>query len=155
MSAAKVPIPQNYGIAAWGEGYFTINDAGHVAVRPHTQHDVELDLYELAGHLTDSGLRLPVLVRFNDLLQRRVRELCGAFAAAAEQLTTWAERSGAEIVRGAEGGDLVVAGDLDRDGLPELLFADTPETATETLIEAANEAAGLDNISVIVAEVQP
>ena len=26
-------------------------------------------------------------------------------AAAAEQLTTWAERAGAEIVRGAEGGD--------------------------------------------------
>jgi fused signal recognition particle receptor len=50
-------------------------------------------------------------------------------AAAAEQLTTWAERSGAEIVRGAEGGDpsSVVYDGVERAASrgTELVMADT------------------------------
>ena len=50
-------------------------------------------------------------------------------AAAAEQLTTWAERSGAEIVRGAEGGDpsAVIFDGVERAALEtvELVMADT------------------------------
>ena len=33
-----------YHVNAWGKGYFSINDAGHVVVRPDTQPDREIDL---------------------------------------------------------------------------------------------------------------
>lgn len=78
--------PQTYGVNRWGEGYFAINASGHACVRPDPSADTTLDLFELAGALRDSGLRLPVLVRFNDILRHRVQALCAAFAAAAATL---------------------------------------------------------------------
>jgi len=86
MSATVSDVPQNYGVARWGEGYFGINARGHATVCPRPDLETELDLYELAGELVESGLRLPVLVRFNDILQYRVRELCEAFVAAGAAL---------------------------------------------------------------------
>ena len=80
MPASVSDVPQNYGVYRWGGGYFGINAAGHVTVCPHPEQEGELDLYELARGLTDSGLRLPVLVRFNDVLQHRVRGLCDTFS---------------------------------------------------------------------------
>ncbi len=86
MPAKVASVPQNYGVGRWGEGYFGINDNGHATVRPHPKHEHDIDLFELAQDLTASGLRLPVLVRFNDILQHRVQRLCGAFADAAAAL---------------------------------------------------------------------
>jgi arginine decarboxylase len=86
MSATISDVPQNYGVYRWGEGYFGINAEGHATVCPRKQQGGELDLYALAQNLTESGLRLPVLVRFNDLLQHRVGELCGAFSRVASAL---------------------------------------------------------------------
>jgi len=43
---------------------------------------------------------------------------------------------------------------IDDERIAELLSANTPEVAARALVEAANEAGGLDNISVIVAKVQ-
>lgn len=67
-----------YRIDAWGEGYFGINDAGHVYARPHTDA-AAIDVVELADAIERDGLRLPVLVRFTDILDDRVRRLCAAF----------------------------------------------------------------------------
>jgi arginine decarboxylase len=86
MPARVSSVPQTYAVERWGEGYFGINDQGHATVCPAGERDSEIDLYALAREITASGLRLPVLVRFNDLLQHRVRELCGAFDAAARRL---------------------------------------------------------------------
>jgi len=86
MTAKVSTVPQNYGVGRWGEGYFGINAAGHATVLPDPDGPVEIDLYDLAGDLVDNGLRLPVLVRFNDLLQHRLQALCGAFEAASRQL---------------------------------------------------------------------
>ncbi|QNM97292.1 arginine decarboxylase [Chitinimonas koreensis] len=68
-----------FGIRHWGAGYFDINDAGHVLVRPHGDGGKELDLHVLVGQLEKAGLALPLIVRFPDILQDRVRDLCGAF----------------------------------------------------------------------------
>jgi arginine decarboxylase len=82
----KNPVINNkqvYAIKQWGEGYFDINEQGHVTACPQkqeTQHPI--DLYELAKKLQDQGLELPVLVRFSDILQDRVRHLNRAFATA-------------------------------------------------------------------------
>jgi arginine decarboxylase len=86
MPATVFDVPQNYAVDRWGEGYFGINDAGHASVRPRPDQAGELDLYALARDLLASGLRLPVLVRFNDILQHRVQSLCGAFRQAAAEL---------------------------------------------------------------------
>ena len=86
MPATVSSVPQTYGVRRWGEGYFGINAEGHATVCPRPEQSAEIDLYELARDLTASGLRLPVLVRFNDVLQHRVQSLCGAFGQVATAL---------------------------------------------------------------------
>jgi len=70
---------QTYAIENWGDGYFSINAGGHVCVRPSSDKDIELDLYEIAQSLNDKKLSLPVLVRFTDILKDRVKRLSCAF----------------------------------------------------------------------------
>ncbi len=70
---------QTYAITHWGDGYFSINDQGHVCVKPSSEQDVVLDLYEIAQSLNDKNLSLPVLVRFTDILKDRVKRLSAAF----------------------------------------------------------------------------
>ncbi|GBL56982.1 arginine decarboxylase [Pseudomonas citronellolis] len=70
-----------YGIRHWGAGYFAINDAGNVEVRPQGADAQPIDLHALVGQLRETGLSLPLLVRFPDILQDRVRKLTGAFDA--------------------------------------------------------------------------
>lgn len=70
---------QTYAIENWGDGYFSINSSGHVCVKPSSDKDIELDLYEIAQSLNDKDLSLPVLVRFTDILKDRVKRLSSAF----------------------------------------------------------------------------
>jgi arginine decarboxylase len=70
-----------YGIRHWGAGYFAINDQGRVEVRPNGPQSAPIDLYQQVDELRSSGLSLPLLVRFPDILQNRVRQLTGAFDA--------------------------------------------------------------------------
>lgn len=70
---------QTYAINHWGDGYFSINDQGHVCVKPSSEQEVVLDLYEIAQSLNDKNLSLPVLVRFTDILKDRVKRLSAAF----------------------------------------------------------------------------
>jgi arginine decarboxylase len=70
---------QTYAIDLWGDGYFSINDLGHVSVKPSSENAVELDLYEIAQSLNEKNLSLPVLVRFTDILKDRVTRLNQAF----------------------------------------------------------------------------
>ncbi|TVP93479.1 MAG: arginine decarboxylase [Pseudomonadaceae bacterium] len=68
-----------YGIRHWGAGYFNLNDQGHVQATPQGEEGAEVDLHHLVQQLRDSGLDLPLLIRFPDILQHRVRQLTGAF----------------------------------------------------------------------------
>ena len=70
---------QTYAINFWGEGYFSINSKGNVSVRPDSNLDTELDLFEIAQSLEEKQLSYPVLVRFTDILQDRVKRLNQAF----------------------------------------------------------------------------
>ena len=75
-----------YGIRHWGAGYFSINDAGRVEVRPNGPDSAPIDLHQQVDELRQSGLSLPLLVRFPEILQDRVRRLTGAFDASIERL---------------------------------------------------------------------
>lgn len=70
-----------YNIEGWGNGYFNINDRGHVVVRPdQDENGRELDLYELAMDLEAQGVGLPLLLRFSDILKSRIESLAERFA---------------------------------------------------------------------------
>jgi arginine decarboxylase len=71
-----------YHIRAWGQGYFSVNDSGHVVVRPDTTEQREIDLYEVVEGLQARDLTTPVVVRFSDILAHRLRRLHDAFAQA-------------------------------------------------------------------------
>lgn len=70
---------ETYAIDLWGDGYFSINNNGHVSVKPSADKEIALDLYEIAESLNDKQLSLPVLVRFTDILKDRVTRLDYAF----------------------------------------------------------------------------
>jgi len=75
-----------YNIEGWGIGFFDINDAGHVVVRPDREKtDRELDLFELANDLEEQGVGLPLLLRFSDILRSRIESLNQKFAHAREE----------------------------------------------------------------------
>jgi arginine decarboxylase len=67
-----------YGLRGWGADAFVINDDGHVAVRP-TPDSAEIDLRSLVDDLQRRGLRTPILLRFSDILARRIATLAGGF----------------------------------------------------------------------------
>lgn len=70
---------QLYGIPDWGKGYVTVTAAGTVAVMPTKKADVQIDLHEVIQGLRERGIHTPVLLRFNDLLTDRLREIRKAF----------------------------------------------------------------------------
>jgi arginine decarboxylase len=71
-----------YNVAAWGKGYFSINDSGHVVVRPDTTVERDIDLYEVVEGLQARDLSTPVVVRFSDILAHRLKRMHDAFASA-------------------------------------------------------------------------
>ena len=77
---------QTYAIDLWGDGYFAINELGHVCVKPCADKAISLDLYEIAESLNDKNLSLPVLVRFTDILKDRATRLDNAFKKACAKL---------------------------------------------------------------------
>jgi len=71
-----------YNVSAWGSGYFSVNEAGHLVVRPDTSPAHEIDLYEVVQGLQARDLTAPVVIRFSDILAHRLRHLHDAFARA-------------------------------------------------------------------------
>ena len=88
MQAQQWSIEQSkqlYAIQQWGNGYFSINNQGHVSVKPQSDCDTVIDLVEIANALQAKGLQFPVLVRFSDILRDRIYQLQQAFDAARHQ----------------------------------------------------------------------
>ena len=75
-----------YNVEGWGAGFFDINEAGHVVVRPSKEHpEQELDLYNIAMDLEEQGVAMPVLLRFSDILKSRIDGLNTRFDQAREE----------------------------------------------------------------------
>jgi arginine decarboxylase len=71
-----------YGINSWGNGYFRVNKAGNVMVTPSGTEGPQVDLYELTQDLLDRGIRVPIMIRFPDILKARVELINNCFAKA-------------------------------------------------------------------------
>ena len=74
-----------YGLDAWGQPYFSIGDQGHVMVRPRAERGDCLDLVSLVQGLQERNLSLPLLIRFDDILEDRLARLHDAFGRAIAQ----------------------------------------------------------------------
>jgi len=74
-----------YRVPNWGAGFFSINRAGNVIVRPDREEESEVDLLDLVRDLKRRGLRSPMLIRFSDILEARVCEVSSAFQAAIDE----------------------------------------------------------------------
>ncbi|HZE76137.1 MAG TPA: biosynthetic arginine decarboxylase [Gemmatimonadales bacterium] len=74
-----------YNMSGWGQGYFRVNDAGHVTVHPDGNPKRGLDLFQLALDLNAQGVGLPLLLRFSDILRSRIQALAGQFESAIKE----------------------------------------------------------------------
>jgi arginine decarboxylase len=75
-----------YNVESWGIGFFDVNEQGHVVVRPDKSHpERELDLYELSMDLDAQGVKLPMLLRFSDILRSRIETISQRFRNAIEE----------------------------------------------------------------------
>ncbi|WP_068470933.1 biosynthetic arginine decarboxylase [Candidatus Protochlamydia phocaeensis] len=73
-----------YWTHTWGQPYFSINENGHVVVKPHSDGQ-EGDLFELVKSLVQRGIEAPILIRFDDIIRDRIRYLQAAFDSAIEE----------------------------------------------------------------------
>jgi arginine decarboxylase len=71
-----------YAISHWGEGYFDVDERGCLSVRPRGAGGPAVALPEIVEAARARGSRLPLLVRFADILHHRLERLQGAFASA-------------------------------------------------------------------------
>jgi len=74
-----------YEVARWGNGYVSVNEAGHVQVHPTKDPARAIDLKELVDRLQLRGISLPVLIRFTDILKHRLGDIHAAFQTAIAQ----------------------------------------------------------------------
>ncbi|MDX2154236.1 MAG: biosynthetic arginine decarboxylase [Bryobacteraceae bacterium] len=70
-----------YDVAAWGKGYFSVGENGHLWVHPSKEPNRRVDLKNLVDSLVLRGINLPILIRFAEILKHRLGEMHDAFQA--------------------------------------------------------------------------
>lgn len=74
-----------YNINGWGNGYFSVNEKGHVQVTPRKQGGYSVDLSELMRELYLRDVSAPVLIRFPEILDNRIEKISQSFAIASKE----------------------------------------------------------------------
>ena len=74
-----------YNINGWGNGYFSINEKGHVQVTPYKQLGGSVDLSDLMRELYLRDVSSPVLIRFPEILDNRIDKISQSFAKASKE----------------------------------------------------------------------
>ncbi|MFO7937575.1 MAG: biosynthetic arginine decarboxylase [Kiritimatiellia bacterium] len=77
-----------YGVKGWGGGYFSISDKGEVLVNPYTGESskASVSLMDIISGVRDRGLDMPVLLRFENLLDAQISMLNNSFSEAINTL---------------------------------------------------------------------
>ncbi len=68
-----------YSIREWAMNFFSINEEGNVQVTPKGANGPKLDLKTLVEDLQARGMRMPLWIRFPDIVDSRIRLLSGCF----------------------------------------------------------------------------
>jgi arginine decarboxylase len=77
---------RTYSVPHWGEGYFDIDAEGGMQVLPRGAEGPAVSLPKVVDQALATGLKLPLLLRFSDILGHRLGRLQAAFARAMEEL---------------------------------------------------------------------
>lgn len=73
-----------YNVSGWGLKYFSINDKGHVQVTPRPGC-TPVDIKDVMDTLQIRDVDAPLLLRFPDILDDRIRKISDCFQKAAEE----------------------------------------------------------------------
>ncbi len=73
-----------YNLSGWGLKYFSVNERGHVQVTPR-EGCVPIDIRDIMDELKLRDVSAPLLLRFPDILDDRIRKISGCFRMAAEE----------------------------------------------------------------------
>lgn len=87
MDKSKTPITWSkeeaddvYHISRWGDGYFDINDQGHLCVLPsQDETGPRIDISEVLEEMKAQNIPLPIVVRFHDILRSHVKVINETF----------------------------------------------------------------------------
>ncbi|MBI4370826.1 MAG: biosynthetic arginine decarboxylase [Elusimicrobia bacterium] len=74
-----------YNLQGWGLNYFGINASGHVTLQPKREPEGAVDVMDVIEDVVARGIKMPVLIRFQDILRRRVSVLNETFAEATRE----------------------------------------------------------------------
>ena len=80
MSTLKWNIEKSkklYGVPEWSGGYFNINKKGNVEVTP--DNNLKVDLKEIIKDLIQRRIRLPVIIRFPDIIRSQIKSMNSYF----------------------------------------------------------------------------
>lgn len=84
-----------YGIRNWGAGYFDIAPDGDVIYTPGKKHNnSNISLFELVKGIEARGLKMPVLLRFSNILDSQISLLHESFRKAIQNFNYQAEYKG-------------------------------------------------------------
>ena len=75
---------RRYAIPNWSEGFFDVDDQGRLVASPSGSGGESIALTDVVDKARRQGLRLPLLVRFPDILRQRAADLRAAFETAIE-----------------------------------------------------------------------
>ncbi len=76
---------RRYAIPNWSGGHFDIDAEGCLQALPHGRPGPAISLRKIVAEACNQGSRLPLLLRFPDILRQRVAALSQAFEGAIEQ----------------------------------------------------------------------
>lgn len=92
---SKEKSEELYGIKNWGAGYFSISDTGEVLVNPYKEvESAAVSLMDIVSGVRDRGLDMPVLLRFENLLDSQISFLNNSFGDAMKKLNYQGEYRG-------------------------------------------------------------
>lgn len=75
-----------YHISRWGDGYFTINEKGNLAVLPTKDpKGPRIDIAEVLEEMKKEQITLPAVIRFHDILRSQVKLLNRTFREVIEE----------------------------------------------------------------------
>jgi arginine decarboxylase len=68
-----------YNLKGWGQGYFGINNRGHLNFKSDKKSRRTIDIKSVIDDVSARGIKLPVLLRFQDIVRDRVIQLNESF----------------------------------------------------------------------------
>lgn len=88
-----------YGVNNWGSGYFRVSDDGEILVTPGNGNKTAVSLMEIIDSIKQRGLDMPVLLRFENILDAQITYLNKSFQKAISSLNYEGEYRGVYPVK--------------------------------------------------------